>query len=99
MVFRNLLCWFVGRSVRLSVEPPGPRSELCGCLECLYGDSSLFAFARATAGYPRGIRPVLVFRELKPKGSSCAGFGSRSGLLKNSRVKSVERACSVRCAV
>ena len=25
----------VGRSVRLSVVPPGPRSELCGRLECL----------------------------------------------------------------
>ena len=25
----------VGRSVRFSVVPPGPRSELCGRLECL----------------------------------------------------------------
>ena len=30
-----LVCRSVGRSVRLSVVPPGPRSELCGRLECL----------------------------------------------------------------
>ena len=36
-VFETLLlvCRSVGRSVRLSVVPPGPRSELCGRLECL----------------------------------------------------------------
>ena len=36
-VFETLLlvCWSVGWSVRLSVVPPGPRSELCGRLECL----------------------------------------------------------------
>ena len=34
--FRNLFVGLlVGRSVRLSVVPPGPRSELCGRLECL----------------------------------------------------------------
>ena len=30
-----LVCRSVGRSVHLSVVPPGPRSELCGRLECL----------------------------------------------------------------
>ena len=30
-----LVCRSVGWSVRLSVVPPGPRSELCGHLECL----------------------------------------------------------------
>ena len=29
------VCWSVGRSVRLSVVPSGPLSELCGRLECL----------------------------------------------------------------
>ena len=38
-------------------------------------------------------------KELCTEVSSRAEFGSRPGLLKNSRVKSVERACSVRCAV
>ena len=36
-VFENflLVCRSVGRSVPLSVVPPGPRSELCRRLECL----------------------------------------------------------------
>ena len=34
-VFETLFCWSVGRSVRLSIVPSGPRSELCGRLECL----------------------------------------------------------------
>ena len=36
--FSKPFCWFgrsVRRSVRLSVVPSGPRSELCGRLECL----------------------------------------------------------------